>query len=270
MTIKEKGIIWINSTILFLSSYMILYTLLGLATLLSASAFDFTSELFYYQTIFYVRSYDWSSDSVKGIFSTAPLLALLIGILLFILYTKVKEETGILKLLVLWMIAQCMVFFFGDMMVGALFSKGFGYVIMYLYFMDTGKMIITLFALGSMFTLGLLLGRYFLYSANTYMPMLPAGEARKFVVFQYLLPFLTCYLILALTKLPEITLFDLMLNGSMIIFILAMLIRAGMVQDLYFEEEKKKVVIYKYTLIGVIILLILFRVVLGFGIRISA
>jgi hypothetical protein len=269
MNFKDKGIIWINSTVLFLLSYMILYTILGFATLLSASAFDFTSELFYYQAVFYVRSYDWSSDSVKGIYSTAPLIALFIGILLFVLYTKVKEETGLLKLLVLWMIAHCMVFFFGDMMVGALFSKGFGYVIMYLYFMDTGKMIITLFALGSMFTLGILMGRYFLYSANSYLCMLPAKKARTLVVFQFLLPFLTGYTILALIKIPEVTLFDLMLNASLIIFILAILIRAGMVQDLYFEEEEKKISIRKYTLIGVVVLLALFRIVLGYGIKMT-
>jgi hypothetical protein len=267
MTSQEKIIIWINSTVLFLFSYLILFIILGLATLISASAFDITSELFYNQAVFYIRSYDWTSDSVKGIFSAGPLLALFLGSLLIILYSKVVEETGILKLLVLWMVAHCTVFFFGDMMMGAIFSKGFGYVIMYLYFMDTGKMIITLFALMGLFTMGLLMGRSFLYTANTYFPMLPSSKARMFVLYQYLLPFLTGNAIIALVKMPGILLFELFMNGSMIFILLGVLIRTGMTQDLFFEEEKKNAKLYKYNLLILPFALILFRVILGVGIR---
>ena len=268
MTSRDNLIIWINSTALFLVAYLVIASFVGLASVIAASAFDISGELFYNQIYFHIRSQDWTSDAVKGVFSTGPLLALLVGLLLWILYSKVEEETGILKLFVLWMVMHCMVFFFGDMMMGALFSKGFGYVIMYFYFMDTGKMIITLFALVSLFTLGLFMTRQTLYTANTYMNVLQAAQTRKFVLFQFILPFLAGNIIIALFKLPGITLFEVFLNGSMIILLLPIFIRAGMMQDLFFEEEPISIKIYRITIGIALILLILYRTVLGFGIRI--
>jgi len=264
---KQQVIISINSTVLFLIAYILVFSLTSLVTAISASAYDISSELFYNQVLFYIRSYDWTSDAVKGIFSTGPILALLSGILLWILYTRVAEETGILKLLVVWMTAQCIVFFFGEMMMGALFSKGFGYVIMYLYFMDTGKMIITLFALSAMFTLGLLMARQLLFTANTYKNVLPGDQARKFVLFQYLIPFAAGNIIIGLIKLPGISLYEIFLNGSMIIFLVPIYIRAGMMQDLFFDEEMKETWIYWKSLGIALLFLILFRIGFGVGIR---
>ncbi|TSA27845.1 MAG: hypothetical protein D4R67_05355, partial [Bacteroidetes bacterium] len=241
MSRKQLFIIGLNSTVLFLIAYFLLFSLASIVTAISASAFDIPTEITSSQILFFIRSYDWTSDAVKTIFSTGPIMALLTGILLWILYTRVAEETGILKLLVVWMVAHCIVFFFGDMMMGALFSKGFGYVIMYLYFMDTGKMIITLFALVSMFTLGLVMTRQMLFTANTYMTVLPEKDSRKFVLVQYLIPFLAGNILIGLVKLPGITLFESFLNGSMIIFLIPIYIRAGMIQDLYFEEEEKEI-----------------------------
>jgi len=267
MSRKQLFIIGLNSTVLFLIAYFLLFSLASIVTAISASAFDIPTEITSSQILFFIRSYDWTSDAVKTIFSTGPIMALLTGILLWILYTRVAEETGILKLLVVWMVAHCIVFFFGDMMMGALFSKGFGYVIMYLYFMDTGKMIITLFALVSMFTLGLVMTRQMLFTANTYMTVLPEKDSRKFVLVQYLIPFLAGNILIGLVKLPGITLFESFLNGSMIIFLIPIYIRAGMIQDLYFEEEEKEITIYWRSFAIALLLLVLFRIVFGIGIR---
>ncbi len=267
MTWKQQLIISLNSTVLFLIAYILVFTLTSIVTAISASAFEITSELQYNQILFYIRSYDWTSDAVKTIFSTGPILALILGILLWILYTKVSEETGILKLLVVWMFIQCILFFFGDMMMGALFSKGFGYVIMYLYFMDTGKMIITLFALSSMFALGLLVARQLLFTANTYLSVLPGNQARRFTLFQYLIPFIAGNIIIDLVKLPGISLYEIFLNASIILFLIPIYIRAGMMQDLFFEEEPKVIKIYWKSLGVAVVMLVLLRIVFGVGIR---
>ena len=76
-------------------------------------------------------------------YSTGPVLALISGVLLFLLYTHVSEESGILKLLVIWMLSHSIVFFFGDIVMGSLFTKGYGFVLMYMYATDTVKMVIS-------------------------------------------------------------------------------------------------------------------------------
>jgi len=267
MSRRENLIIWINSTTLFLVAYVLVYSIIGLATIISASAFDISAELFYNQIYFHIRSRDWTSDAVKVVFSTGPILALLAGLVLWILYTKVEEEAGILKVLVLWMVMHCIIYFFGDMMMGALFSRGLGYVIMYLYFMDTGKMIITLFALMALFTIGLIMARQTLYTANAYVNTLHARQTKRFVLFQFLLPFLIGNIIIILVKFPGITLFEIFLNGSMVVLMIPIYIRAGMMQDLFFEEETKAATISWISILTAMILLILFRVVFGFGVR---
>lgn len=266
---KNQVVISLNSTVLFLIAYILIFSLTSLVTALSAAAFNISTEVFYSEIFYFLRGFDWTSDAVKVVFSTGPILALLSAILLWILYTHVSQETGILKLLVVWMTIHGILFFFGDMMMGAIFSKGFGYVIMYLYFMDTGKMIITLFALTTMFTLGLLMGRQLLFTANTYLNVLPGNKARRFVLIQYLIPFLAGNVIIFLVKLPGVTTFDLFLNGSMIFFLSPVFIRAGMMQDLFFEEEEKEINIYWKALLIGLILLVLFRLIFGIGIRIT-
>jgi len=267
MTGKQRLIISLNSTVLFLIAYMLVFMFTSIATAISASAFEITTEIQYSQILYYIRSYDWTSDAVKTIFSTGPILSLILGILLWILYTKVSEETGILKLLVVWMFIHCILFFFGDMMMGALFSKGFGYVIMYLYFMDTGKMIITLFAISTMFTLGLIVARPLLFTANTYLNVLPGNQARRFSLVQYIIPFVAGNIIIGLVKLPGISLYEIFLNASIILFLIPIYIRAGMMQDLFFEEEPKMIKIYWKNLGIALVMLVLIRIVFGIGLR---
>lgn len=267
MNRRQLFVICLNSTILFLIAYILIFVLTSTVTAISASTFNIPSELTYSEIIFYVRSQDWASDSVKTIFSTGPIVALLTGILLWMLYTRVSEETGILKLLVVWMIAQCIVFFFGDMMMGAIFDKGFGYVVMYLYFMDTGKMIITIIAMVAMLLSGLVAGKQLLFTANTYLNFLPVQNARRFVVVQFLLPFLAGNIMITLLKLPGISLFEIFLNGSMIIFLAPVYLRAGKVQDLYFDEDEKSNKVSWKSILVMIILLVSYRIVFGIGIR---
>ncbi|MFC2101373.1 hypothetical protein ACFLS7_00085 [Bacteroidota bacterium] len=267
LTWKQKLVIILNSTVLFLIAYILIFSLTSLFTGISASVFDIPTRVYYNQILFFIASNDWTSDAVKAIFSTGPILSLIMGILLWILYSKVNEETGILKLLVAWMMAHCIVFFFGDIMMGALFTKGFGYVIMYLYFMDTGKMILTLFAFTAMFTLGLFMARGLLYTANTYVTVLRGDKAGQFTLFQYLIPYVIGNIIIYLVKLPDISLYEIFLNASLILFLVPIIIRSDMLQDLYFEEEPKKIKVYWISLCIVLVMLPLFRIIFGIGIR---
>jgi hypothetical protein len=110
-------------------------------------------------------------------------------------------------------------------------------------------------------------GRQFLYTANTYVNAIPASDSRKFALAQYMFPFFTGNIILILVKLPGITIFDIFLNLSMVIFLIPVFIRSGMMQDLFFDEEKKTIGIYWIYLGITAIALIGFRVILGYGIR---
>jgi len=261
-------IITINSVTIFLLSYLLVYFLTQLITAISASAFNIDSIIYYYGINYLIGGNDWTGDAVSAVFSSGPLLSIFFAILLFILYFKVVSETGILRLLVLWSFCHLIINFFGNMLVGALLNEGFGYVIMYQFVMDTGKMILTLFSFICIFLTGLFMARLFLYSANIYFNILNQYNRLRFVFSQFLYPFIIGNIIIIILKMPEVRPFEIFLNGCTLLLILPIVFRSINMQDLYFDEEPRKIKLAGYYILITFIMVILFRVGLGFGLRI--
>lgn len=237
-------------------------------TAISASAFDIKAIIFYYGVDYLIRGNDWTSDAVSAVFSSGPLISLFFAILLFILYYNVISETGLLRLFVLWCFCHLIINFFGNMLVGAILNEGFGYVIMYQFVMDTGKMIITLFSILCLFLIGLFMTRLFLYSGNIYFNVLNVHNRLKFVFSQFLFPVIIGNIIILLVKIPEVKLFETLLNGCALLLILPVIFRTINIQDLYFDEEPRKVKLARYYILITLLVMIGFRVGLAFGIRI--
>ncbi len=259
--------IGINSLAVFLITYLLVYFLSHLITALSASAFGIRTILYYYDVEYLIRGYDWTDDAVKAVFSSAPLFSLLFALLLLILYLYVAAETGLLRLFVLWAFCHFILRFFGDMFVGVILDEGFGYVIMYLFVMDTGKMILCLFAFICLFTLGYMMTRYFLYSGNSYFNAIRRNNRIRFDLAQFILPMILGNILIILVKIPQITLFEIFLNASMLFLLLPVLLRSINLQDLFFDEDPRKVKIVVRYIILAILLGIVFRVVLSIGIK---
>jgi hypothetical protein len=156
----------ITSLLLFMIAYVFIYVLNLFITGFTAVLFDIPVIVYYYDVDYLIRGIDWTPDSVSGVFSSGPLAMLVLSLFFLILYRKVETETGILRLLLLWMIFHALTRFFGEILVGAVLGKGFGFVILYMFVMDTGKVVLTLLGFVAMFTTGLIMTRLSLYSAN--------------------------------------------------------------------------------------------------------
>lgn len=261
-------IITVNSVTIFLLSYLLVYFVMQLVTAISASVFNINSIIHYYGVDYLIRGSDWTSDAVSTVFSSGPLISIFFAILLFILYYKVVSETGLLRLFVLWCFCHMIINFFGNMLVGAMLNEGFGYVIMYQFVMDTGKMVLTLFAFICIFLIGLFMTRLFLYSGNIYFNTLNRYNRLKFAFSQFLLPFIFGNIIILLLKIPEVKLFEILLNGCTLLLILPVIFRSINLQDLYFDEEPRKIKFASYYILITLLMMIGFRVGLGIGIRI--
>jgi hypothetical protein len=261
-------IIMLNSLVIFLMSYFVVYFMTLLVTAISASAFEINTVIFYYNIDYLIRGDEWTSDAVSAVFASGPLFSVFFAILLFILYFNVASETGLLRLAVLWAFCHLVINFFGSMLVGSILNEGFGYVIMYMFVMDTGKMIITLFAFICLFLIGLFTTRLFLFSANSYFNVLNRYNRMKFVLSQFLVPFLLGNIIIFLFKLPEIRLFDILLNASTLLIILPVIFRSVTIQDMFFDEDPRKVKLAGYFILVTVLVMITFRVGLTIGLRI--
>ena len=269
-TIFPKGtfrIISANSLALFLLAYLLVYGLNLFITAFTAILFDIPVVIYYHDVDFLIRGIDWTQDMVSSVFSAGPLTMLILCVLLLILYITVSTETGILRLLILWMIFHALTRFFGEILVGALMGKGFGYVILYMFVKDTGKVILSIMVFVAMFTIGIFMFQLFLFSANIYFNDLRKSYRLRFILHQFIFPFLAGNLIILLLKIPTFSYFDVTLNASGILILIPLLVRTVHFQDMYFDEDKRTTGL-KVLLISITLLLMaLFRIAFGIGVR---
>ena len=260
-------IISLNSFFLFLLAYLFVYSFNLFITAYTAELFDIPVVVYFNDVDFLIRGIDWTTDMVSGVFSAGPISMLVLAIFLLILYVTVVTETGILRLLVLWMIFHALTRFFGELLVGAIMGKGFGFVILYMFVMDTGKVILSIFVFVAMFTLGLLLFQLFLFSANIYFNDLRKSYRLRFIINQFFIPFFLGNVVILLLKIPEFSYFDATLNATGILLLIPLLIRSVSFQDMYFDEDPRVIKIRVIMITSTIVLLVLFRIVFGIGVR---
>ena len=256
-----------TSLLLFLIAYLLIYTLSLFITGYTAVLFNIPVMVYYYDVDYLIRGIDWTPDSVSGVFSSAPLAMFVLSVFLIILYKTVESETGILRLLLLWMIFHALTRFFGEILVGAIAGRGFGFVILYLFVMDTGKVILTILGFVLMFTAGYFLARPAIYSANIYFNSLTRVNRLKFILSQFIFPFLIGNILILLIKIPEFSYFDVALNASMFLFLVPILALSIGCEDFYFDEDPKTIKLNILLPVTAGIFLFLFRIILGMGVR---
>lgn len=262
-------IIFFNSLSYFIIAFIFMYMLSNLATAVAALQFDYTSVLYYYKLIYAIDSGAWTSDAVKFLFSMTPMVSLLFGIIFLIIFIQMYDNRAHYKLFFLWCFAYAIIWSFGALLAGTILDKGIGYVVMYFYFMDTGKLIISLFALTMLLITSTLTAKWFLFSANSYFNQLNEHNRRFFTFANILLPLIAGTAIMMLVKLPDLTFYEMFILLMGIIYGIPILLRFPGYPTFFFDEFPIKVKADKWAMILAAIMLIAFRVILQFGIKIS-
>lgn len=241
--------IYINSTALFVFSYLLMFSIGQLVTIWVASTFDFSTILFPFKIYYDIESTQWSADAVKILYSIIPVMGLVLGIIFIIIYSTKRNDTNIFKLFFLWGFAHGMVMFFGSILIGTLLNQGFGWVIAYLYYRDTGKMIFSIIAIFALVIAGVSISRSFLISGNSYFNYIKSQNRKLLLMSQVLLPAISGTVILALIKIPadfyyttsEEVWFEVMKISTVILILLPIILAFRSVGDIYFDEEPRRI-----------------------------
>jgi hypothetical protein len=264
---KRFSIIVFNSTVLFLLSYFCLFFISQAMTVFAGSLFNYPSTVYYYQIFFNVPPGAWFHDSVRTIYSAGPLVNFIVGAVFLIIYSNIRESTAPFKLFFLWGFLHGVNMLFGAMLVGTLFETGVGHVISWLYIMDTGRVLYSIVSIFLLVIAGLMSTRPFLFSGNTYYNEINRYNRTSFIFSQVLFPYIAGNIFLIFIRQPRFIFYDTFIALTLIISIIPVLATYRTFNELYFEEgEKKLPIAWKAALIlaGIVLL---FRVVLGFGIR---
>lgn len=258
---KDKASLFriaLNSTAFYMLSYLVIYFLHQLITVIAAAQFDIVSILLPHKIEFLIGRFDWTSDAVKTVFSAGPVLAFVLAIPMIIIYVNAMYYDGLFKMMFFWGFIHCVNLFFGAMLVGALLSDGFGHVLVWSFVMDTGKLVISLFALFMLTLIGTALTKPALISANSYYNFQKPEHRKTFIKYQFIIPYVAGTILLILVEFP-LEIYSLFLKGSIFLILLPILLRAPVFADLYFDDEPKTIKIgWRYVII-VIILILLWR-----------
>ncbi len=164
--------------------------------------------------------------------------------------------------------------FFGSLLMGTLLNKDFGWVIAYLYYQDTGKMIFSILSIFALISIGGFISRSFLVSGNSYFNFVDKAN-RKFIMYsQVLIPAILGIILLILFKLPNdfyyITMdeyfYEIMKLSTIILLIIPLIISINSLNNIYFDEDPRRIKLqWKHLLIAVVIFTA-FRIIFSNGI----
>lgn len=265
MKIGENLRISINSTAYYLLSYLFIFVIHQVATLVATSIVGFQAQLDYSRIVFMVTSDDWNFDSVKIVFSAGPLVTFITAIFMTVIAYKYKEYTGTLKLFFMWGLVHSISLFLGSAYAGALLGEGFGHVLIWMFMADTAKLIITLLSLFLLATTGIAMSRMFLLSANSYYNLLKTENKLSFILSQVVVPFFAGTIIIIALRYP-MSLYELLRILTPFIIVLTIILGSFGVSVLYFDEDPKSIKVYRNLLLTTLIIYLVYRVGLHYPI----
>jgi hypothetical protein len=270
MQIKKRDslIIVLNSTAYYLVSYLVVYLIFQLTTSIASNIFDIPSTLYYNRIGFNVRPEVWTFDSIKVIFSAGNVILFLISISFLVVFIKALEFNGMLRLFFLWAFIHSISMLFGSFIIGAFNFEGFGIVLSYLYLADTAKMLILFAGLLLLIAIGMAMVKAMLFTANIYYKFFSPEMRAAFRRDQFILPFVISTMVLGLLKFPT-TLYETLMLIIPSFILLPLFWGIERFPVFYFEETEKAIKVNFRVVILTLVILTIFRIVLGIGINIG-
>ena len=279
--IQKKMVPWteyikptLTSTAMFMVAYQISWFFYQLAVMLTASFFKIDSVLFYYEVMFPegTDSLKWTPEKIIIITLAGPFLALLVWILLrFIL--RLKDRYGAhFRMFLVWLYLISMMMFFGAFVGGAITLEGFGYVIDWLFMSIALRMILSVIFIGMIIALS--------WKVVSLMPETSRSHSwknnrYKYVLSRLIIPWFLGAGIMAILKITKrITqhenIFDYdIINLATLVFAVVPPIfnsRSRPQQIRRKANQRLRAEMPVIWLAGAIILVMLFRIVLSYGI----
>ncbi|MCD4735964.1 MAG: hypothetical protein K8R53_07970 [Bacteroidales bacterium] len=272
---RKFFVISFNSLVYYILSYLVIHIIGMFVTVWASFQFNYKTILFYYKVYFNIESEDWISDAIKLLYSTEPLTALFLGIIFLIIYSNIRKENFRWKMFFMWGYIHGLIYFFSALLMGTLLSKGIGYVVIYLYYKDTGKLIFALISLFAIIIIGGFSIKNLLFSANIYFKGLNNINKRFFIYSQVIFPVIAGTILLNIIKYPsslyfttlDYIYFDILKTSAILFILIPILLNYKTHQEIYFDEDHPPQRIVWITTSILIILIVAFRFGLNTGIH---
>ena len=192
----------LNSTVIYILTYVIAYLLYWTTSMLVASWYGLDSILYFYDLEFNNHSPLWSRFNILLVTGIPPFLCLFLGLWLYRVLFKKERFVGLQKLFILWLSFHLFNHFFGAFPSGVVTDEGFGYVAAWMYMNTAFKF---LFSMVSLFFLGLIgyySAQHILETSDSMSRIKPENRV-SFILAQAALPWLIGTVIMLLVRMPH-------------------------------------------------------------------
>lgn len=258
----------INSMLVFIASYVLVYLFYWLTSVLVASWYGLDSVLYYYDLKFNDHSNLWSRFNILLVTGIPPFLCLFLGLYLYRVIFKHASLVGLHKLFILWTSFHLFNHFLGAFPSGIVTSEGFGYVAAWMYMNTAFKF---LFSLISLFVLGLI-GYYstqHVLETSDSVHRIKKENRTSFMLIQLAIPWLIGTIIILLIRLPEgfNYPYETLMFFSMGFLVIPPFFNKKVKPKLNLVKVKKKRHIHMGYLMMMLLLLSFLRIMLGIGLH---
>jgi hypothetical protein len=264
----KRATVILHSTAYYLSSYIFALLVYQFLTALTARFFNIVPIIHFNKVEFIVNARLWTYDSVKMIFISGCVSALIFGLCCLVIYIKAISMEGLLKLFFLWGFIHGLNIFVGSFVIGAFIYEGMGYVYAWMYLQETEKMFLLFAGLILLLGSGTIMIKSMLLAANSYYNSSRPEDRLQFKLDQYLFPYLIGTAILLALRFP-VSIYEALLLVTPIFMILPLFIGFYRFTIFFFDENERSNRLRISILIFAIVLMAAYRVVFGFGIRLN-
>lgn len=195
-------IITLNSIVVFIVTYVLVYLFYWLISMLVASWYGLDSTLYFYDLKFNNHSPIWDRFNILMVTGIPPFFCLFLGLFLYKVIFKMRRFVGLQKLFILWSSFHLFNHFFGAFPAGIVTSEGFGYVAAWMYMNTAFKFMFSLISLFVLSVIGYLSAEYILETSDSLHRIKPENR-RAFMLMQIPLPWLIGTAIMLLIRTPE-------------------------------------------------------------------
>lgn len=261
-------IITLNSVIVFLVTYVLVYLFYWLTSMLVASWYGLDSTLYFYDLKFNDHSNLWNRFNVLMVTGIPPFFSLFLGIFLYRVLFKKRRFVGLQKLFILWSAFHLFNHFFGAFPSGIVTNEGFGYVAAWMYMNTAFKFMFSLISLFVLSVIGYYSAEYILETSDS-LNRIKTKNRLAFILMQIAIPWLIGTAIMLLIRVPENFKYPyetLMLFSSIFLVIPPFFNQKVKPQLNLLRVKKKRNINMGYFAMMVALLLFL-RIMLGIGLH---
>ena len=194
--------ITVNSVIVFIITYILVYLFYWLTCMLVASWYGLDSTLYFYDLKFNDHSNLWSRFNILLVTGIPPFFCLFLGIFLYRVAFKKRRFVGLQKLFILWSAFHLFNHFFGAFPSGIITDEGFGYVAAWMYMNTAFKFMFSLVSLFFLAVIGYYSAQYILETSDS-VNRIKQENRLAFILLQIALPWLIGTVIMLLVRAPK-------------------------------------------------------------------